>query len=178
MKVTGFESIVRALNAAKVRFLVAGGLAVNAHGYARFTNDVDLVIRLTETDIFAAFKALRSIGYQPIAPVTAREFADPKNRARWAKTKKMTVLQMWSDKHPETPVDIFVTEPFDFDTEYKAALLEWLSPKNPVRFVSLETLIRLKTKANRMEDKIDIKNLKAILNLKRAQNKHDPQKKK
>ena len=99
MKLTSFEKIVRALNAAKVRFLVAGGLAVNAHGYARFTNDVDLVIRLTEADILAAFKALEKIGYKPIAPVTAGEFADPKNRARWAKTKKMTVLQFWSDKH-------------------------------------------------------------------------------
>ena len=41
MKLTSFEAIVRALNAANVRYLVAGGLAVNAHGYARFTNDVD-----------------------------------------------------------------------------------------------------------------------------------------
>ena len=60
MKVSGFEAIVRALNAAKVRYLVAGGLAVNAHGYVRFTNDVDLVVRLTETDILAAFKALEN----------------------------------------------------------------------------------------------------------------------
>jgi hypothetical protein len=168
MKLTSFEKIVRALNAAEVRFLVAGGLAVNAHGYARFTNDVDLVVRLMEKDILAAFKAFEKIGYKPIAPVTAEEFADPENRARWAKTKKMTVLQFWSDKHRETPVDIFVTEPFDFDTEYKIALLENLSPKSPVRFISIGTLIKLKTKANRAEDKIDIKNLKAILNLKRA----------
>src|SRR5277367_2338473 len=166
MKLTSFEKIVRALNVAKVRFLVAGGLAVNAHGYARFTNDVDLVVRLTETDILAVFKALGKIGYKPIAPVTAKEFADPKNRARWAKTKKMTVLQFWSDKHRETPVDIFVTEPFDFDAEYKIALRENLSPKSQVRFVSIGTLIKLKTKANRVEDKIDIKNLKAILKLK------------
>jgi hypothetical protein len=168
MKLTSFEKIVRALNAAKVRFLVAGGLAVNAHGYARFTNDVDLVIRLTEADILAAFKAFEKIGYKPIAPVTAEEFAKVENRARWAKIKKMTVLQFWSDRHRETPVDIFVTEPFDFDAEYKIALRENLSPKSPVRFVSIGTLIKLKTKANRAEDKIDIKNLKAILNLKRT----------
>ena len=168
MKLTSFESIVRALNTANVHFLVAGGLAVNAHGYARFTNDVDLVIRLTEKDILAAFKAFEKIGYKPIAPVTAGEFSDPANRKRWAKTKKMTVLQFWSDKHRETPVDIFVTEPFDFDVEYKIALLDKLSSKDPVRFVSIGTLIKLKTKANRAEDKIDIKNLKAILNLRRA----------
>lgn len=167
MKVTSFEAIVRALNAAKVPYLIAGGLAVIAHGYARFTNDVDLVIRLTETDILAAFKALGKIGYQPVVPVAAREFADPDYRQRLAKTKKMTVLQLWSDKHRETPVDIFVTEPFDFDAEHKAALAERLSPKLLVTFVSLETLIKLKTKANRPEDKIDIQHLKTILKLKR-----------
>jgi hypothetical protein len=70
---------------------------------------------------------------------------------------------MWSDQHRETPVDIFVTEPFDFATEEAASLVEPLSPKLPVRFVSIRTLIKLKTKANRAEDRIDIKNLKAIL---------------
>jgi hypothetical protein len=163
MKLTSFETIVRALNAAKVRYLVAGGLAVNAHGYARFTNDVDLVVRLTEKDILAAFKVFGKLGYQPAVPITAEEFADPKNRQRLIKTKKMTVLQLWSDKHRETPVDIFVTEPFDFAKEEAIALVEDLSPKLPVRFVSFRTLIKLKTKANREEDRIDIKNLKAIL---------------
>ena len=75
----------------------------------------------------------------------------------------MMVLQMWSDKHRETPVDIFVTEPFDFAAEYKTALVEHLSPKVPVRFVSLKTLIKLKRKANRSEDRIDIKHLKRML---------------
>jgi hypothetical protein len=168
MKLTSFGAIVRALHAAKVRYLVAGGLAVNAHGYARFTNDVDLVIRLTEADILGAFKALGKIGYRPVVPVTAVEFADQKIRQRLVTAKKMTVLQMWSDKHRETPVDIFVTEPFDFTKEEAAALVENLSPKLPVRFVSIRTLIKLKTKANRAEDRIDIKNLRAILKLKHA----------
>ena len=33
MKLASFEAIVRALEDAGVRYLVAGGLAVNAHGY-------------------------------------------------------------------------------------------------------------------------------------------------
>ena len=36
--------IVRCLNAASVRYLAAGGLAVNAHGFVRYTNDLDLVV--------------------------------------------------------------------------------------------------------------------------------------
>jgi hypothetical protein len=80
----------------------------------------------------------------------------------------MAVLQMWSDQHRETPVDIFATEPFDFDVEYKAALIGRLSPKITVKFVSIKTLIKLKAKANRAEDRIDIKNLRAILKSKRG----------
>ena len=111
---------------------------------------------------------MEKIGYRPIVPITAGEFADPKNRRRLVKAKKMTVLQMWSDQHRETPVDIFVTEPFDFAKEETAALVALLTPKLPVKFVSIRTLIKLKAKANRAEDRIDIKNLKAILKLKRA----------
>ena len=44
MKLATFDAVCRALNDASVRFLVAGGLAVNAHGYLRLTYDVDLVV--------------------------------------------------------------------------------------------------------------------------------------
>lgn len=51
MRLASFEAIVRALNAAKVRYLVAGGMAVNAHGYLRFTQDVDLVVALDPKNV-------------------------------------------------------------------------------------------------------------------------------
>ena len=34
------ECVISALNSAKVRYLIAGGLAVNAHGYTRATHDI------------------------------------------------------------------------------------------------------------------------------------------
>ena len=46
MKLASLEAIVRSLNEGNVRYLIAGGLAVNAHGYIRLTQDVDLVIAL------------------------------------------------------------------------------------------------------------------------------------
>lgn len=49
MRLASFEAIAEALEKAKVRYLVTGGLAVNAHGFLRFTKDVDLVIQL-QTD--------------------------------------------------------------------------------------------------------------------------------
>lgn len=34
-----------------MKYLVAGGLAVNAHGYLRFTKDVDFVVQLVPDNI-------------------------------------------------------------------------------------------------------------------------------
>jgi hypothetical protein len=45
MKLASFEALTAALADAGVRYLVAGGLAVNAHGYQRFTKDVGVVIQ-------------------------------------------------------------------------------------------------------------------------------------
>jgi len=57
MKLGSFDLLVRALDSAGVRYLVAGGLAVNAHGYLRFTRDVDLVLQLAPENIVSAFGA-------------------------------------------------------------------------------------------------------------------------
>jgi hypothetical protein len=58
MEVRSVKLVVETLNHASVRYLIAGGLAVNAHGYMRATNDLDLVIALETTNIVTALRAL------------------------------------------------------------------------------------------------------------------------
>ena len=163
MKLASFEAIVRALNDASVRYLVAGGLAVNAHGYLRFTKDVDFVLRLVPDNIERAFAAFGRLGYKPIVPVTGRQFADPEQREVWIRDKGMQVLQLWSDAHIETPIDLFVREPFPFDEEYARALVKPLYGSLEVRFVSIPTLIRMKEAAGREQDRIDVEHLRMRL---------------
>ena len=162
MKLASFETLVRALNEAQVPFIVVGGLAVNAHGYGRVTWDVDLVIRLQPDPIRNAFRALGSLGYRPRVPVTADGFSDPEQRARWIAEKGMAVLNFHSDHHRETPVDVFVTEPFDFDSEYRQALLEEVAPGAPVRILRLAALVKLKREAGRPQDLADIAELSLL----------------
>lgn len=161
MRLESFDLLVRALEGRGVRYLVAGGLAVNAHGYLRFTRDVDLVVQLVPGNILAAFAALEGIGYRPLVPVTGGDFADPAKRSVWIREKGMTVLNFWSDRHRDTSVDVFVTEPFDFEDEYARALVKPLG-EVPVRFVSIPTLIRMKERAGRPQDKIDIEYLRKL----------------
>lgn len=159
MRLASVEAIARALNDARVPFIVVGGLAVNAHGYGRATADIDLVVRLAPDVIRNAFGALETLGFRPRVPVTAEGFSDPRQRARWIAEKGMTVLNFYSDVHSETPVDVFVTEPFDFDEEYQGALVEEIAAGVPVRIVRLATLLRLKRDAGRPQDLADIAEL-------------------
>ena len=87
MEIRSIETIVRALNAAKAQYLIVGGLAVNAHGYERFTRDVDLVIGLQRENILRALRALQAIGYNMRIPVTPEQFADPALRDQWRREK-------------------------------------------------------------------------------------------
>lgn len=163
MKLHSFEAIVRALDQAAVRYIIAGGLAVNAHGYLRFTKDVDLVVQLLPDNITRALEALSALGYRPLVPVTMEQFADQSIREAWVRDKGMQVFQLWSDEHVETPINIFVHEPFVFDEEYAQALIKPLYGTVEVRFVSIPTLIRMKEAANRDQDRIDIEHLRMRL---------------
>ncbi|MEX1118118.1 MAG: hypothetical protein WEB60_04920 [Terrimicrobiaceae bacterium] len=166
MKLTSFDIIVQALNGAGVRYLVVGGLAVNAHGYIRATTDVDLVIQLSAPNIRAALEALAEVGYHPAQPVTAAEFSDPTVREAWRHEKQMLVLKLWSDAYRETPVDVFVFEPFDFDREYECALQDTTMGASSARFVAIPALIAMKEAAGRDRDLIDIEKLRQIANFK------------
>ncbi|MGH6894907.1 MAG: hypothetical protein ACREEP_21890 [Dongiaceae bacterium] len=145
-----------------MRYLIAGGLAVNAHGYLRFTRDIDVVVRLLPDNIERAFAALATLGYRPLVPVSAAQFSDAPTRDAWIRDQGMQVLQFWSDAHRETPVDMFVQEPFDFEDEYRRSLAKPLGGIE-VRFVTIPTLIRMKEAANRPQDRIDIEYLRKRL---------------
>ncbi len=160
MKVDSARTVFKALTDARVRFLLAGGLAVNVYGLLRFTLDIDLVVQLVPENVQRAFDALASVGYRPMVPVTADQFGDERMREGWIREKGMRVLRFHSDEHWQTPVDLFVTEPFSFEEEYHAATIREISGVGVVRVVTLETLRRMKEEAGRPQDLADLDNLK------------------
>ncbi len=56
----------------------------------------------------------------------------------------------------DTRIDLFVTEPFDFDHEYGHALAGNLAPGLRLRFVRLDPLIRMKETAGREVQAVDL----------------------
>ncbi len=163
MKVSSLEAILRALADAQARYLIVGGLAVAAHGYGRLTFDLDLVVQLQPDNVLRALKALGSLGYVPLVPVAAADFADPVKREAWIREKNAVVFQLHSERHRETRIDLFVAEPFDFEQEYGRAKSGELLPGLPVRFVRLETLIKMKESAGREKDLEDVRQLRLLM---------------
>jgi hypothetical protein len=161
METQSFESVMKALGDHEVRYLLVGGLAVVAHGHGRMTHDIDLVIQLEHRNILSAFTALASLGYEPRVPIAAEAFARSENRDRWIAEKGMTVLNFYSDAHRTTPIDIFVTEPFDFESVYARSPVADIGGVT-FRYVDLLTLIRMKEDVGRPLDLDDARHLRMI----------------
>src|SRR5262252_1616910 len=111
MKVDDIRTIFKALNDADVHYLIVGGLAVVAHGYVRFTQDIDLVIELERENVLRAMDAFTAIGYRPLVPVAAAQFADETLRHQWRNEKGMIVFQLLNPNRESTRIGIFVSEP-------------------------------------------------------------------
>lgn len=95
--------------------------AARSSGDARATRDLNLVVHLSSDNALAAVRALEAVGYRPQVPVGIEALADPQRRRTRIEDKGMKVFPLISDRHRDTAVDIFVTEPFPFNNEYGMA---------------------------------------------------------
>jgi hypothetical protein len=155
------ETILAALNEARVRYLVVGGLAVVAHGHVRFTADLDLVLDPDRASLHRAIEALTILGYRSRAPVPFSDFEKPEKRSEWIREKGLTVFSLFSATHPTTEVDLFVEPPFDFERTYAQAVRLDVGQDVSATFVSRETLLEMKRRAGRPQDLADIAGLEA-----------------
>ena len=55
--------VCEALNRSRAKYLVIGGVACILHGYARATDDVDILIERTEANAGRVLEALARVGY-------------------------------------------------------------------------------------------------------------------
>lgn len=131
--------LLRRLAKAGIPYAVMGGLAVYAHGYRRFTDDVDIL--LTPAGLAEFRRLFVPKSYQPV-PGRRRRFLDLQN---------------------QVPVDILVTGlhpgfgppgPITFPDP-----LAVRAEIDSIHYVNLPTLIQLKLAARRHQDFGDVVNL-------------------
>ena len=156
-----FEPVFIALNAARARYVVVGGLATVLHGYARLTADIDMIVDLDPIEVKKTLTAMTALGLRPRAPVDPLAFADEAVRRSWVVEKKMAVFSFCDPAVPMREVDLFVEHPIPFAELWTRSELVTLQ-QTTVRIASIEDLIAMKRIAGRPEDLQDIEALEAI----------------
>lgn len=134
-----------------IDYAVIGAVALLAHGYPRFTEDIDLV--LTPQGLEKFHGELVGLGYAPAFPGARKKL---RSTREGVSIEVMTTGEYPGDGKPK-PVSM---------PEPKAASIEI----NGVRFVTLEKLIELKlasgmTAPDRLKDLADVQELIKIRNL-------------
>lgn len=156
------SDIFAALNAARVKYLVVGGIAVILHGVNRFTWDVDLCVKLTTGNLSRLEKALEQIGFARRVPAPIQGLADPATRNLWTEKRSMKVYSFIEQKGGQRVVDVMVKPLPDFNSAYQRRVTArtW---NTTVPLAPIDVLIRMKEQAGREEDVRDVKALKQLV---------------
>jgi hypothetical protein len=145
-----FLEIIRAFEREGVVYVLVGGVAVNLHGIARATEDVDFFVRPDPENIDRLKRAMRSLWNDPeIDDIRAADFeAYPTLR--------------YGPPNDEMVVDILTRlgSAFAFD-DLESETLEVEGVR--VRVATRETLVRMKRDTVRPIDKADVAALEQLL---------------
>jgi predicted nucleotidyltransferase len=156
-----YDDVFRELAARRVRYLIVGGIAVNLHGYARLTMDMDLMLDLSGPNMEQAVLAFELLGYKPRAPVKAAELVSKEKRREWIAQKRAV---MFTFIHPGAPfkmIDIFLDNPVDFDKAFERRTRLDIGGV-AVDVASVEDLINMKTVSGRPRDIEDVEHLRKL----------------
>jgi len=157
-----FKDLFSSLNQASIKYMVAGGIAVNLYGIERATADVDIVLELEKGNLSKFIRVAKKLGLKPKIPVKLEDFIDPEKRKSWIMDKGMMVFSLYDPKNPFFLIDIFTEIPFDFDEVYRQR--NRISFENIViPVVPIKKLIAMKEESDRPQDRADVFYLKKIM---------------
>lgn len=143
-----FESLLAELSRAGVEFIVVGGLAVAVAGFARVTEDVDILIQATPANVRWLIERLKGFGEGAAGELTLEDFPLEEGSVRVAETFDLDIFTVMGGRTYE-------------------ALLPMTTRQDvlgtPVRFLNAEGLIQLKAGSLRPKDQLDVQALQAIL---------------
>lgn len=159
-----FESVLRALTEANVRFVIVGGVAVVLQGYVRGTIDIDLAVELEPENLRRAIGALAALGYIPRVPEDPALLADAEARESWRLDKGMLAFAFIHPHNTIEIIDVMIHGPILFD-DLMARADEATYGEVKVKVASIEDLLTMKRVAGRTKDRDDIEHLEAVREL-------------
>lgn len=144
--------LIKAIRKDKINYMIVGGYAVNFHGYSRNTVDIDLIIKFTLTNLKKIEKILNKMGMVSKLPIDAVSVF--KFREEYIKNRNLIAWNFYNKDDLTDQVDILINHDIDdFKSEkFKVGQMEF-------NVISKKDLIKMKKKAGREKDLLDIKEL-------------------
>lgn len=158
-----YLAIFKKLNEKRIRYIVVGGIAINLYGIPRMTYDIDLLLDFEDKNIEEFLRLLRGWGFKPKVPVNIMDFANSDKRKEWIKNKNMKAFNLVNPEWAISEIDIIIDSPVDYKKGHKRVkniILHGVS----IPVISIDDLIKMKEKADRQQDKADIKYLRKLKN--------------
>ena len=158
-----YEDVFRALQDKKVRYAIAGGVAVNLHGIPRMTADLDLILDLNRENLLRFLEVMKDLGYRPRLPVDASELLDEHKRNDWITNRNLLAFTFFNQQKQFEEVDVLLEASKD------SALIERCESIQvgdlSIHLISVDDLIELKRSAARQQDIADVNSLIKLKNL-------------
>ena len=158
-----YITIFKEFNKKRIKYIVVGGLAVNLYGIPRMTYDIDLIIDFEEKNVKKFLFLLKKLGFKPKLSVELNDFLKKEKRNFWIKTKNMVAFNFVNPDIAISEIDVLINPTFEYLKVCKK--INYVSIKKvKVPLISIDDLIKMKSKTNRRQDKTDIKYLKKVRN--------------
>jgi hypothetical protein len=138
-----------------IPFAVVGGYAVAIHGVARGTFDLDIITQLDEENLLRIESALQSINYKSTIPISAKELAN--NLEHYKMVKHLVAWNFVNLARQRESLDILITEDIR-----DCAIFQAQTDFGKLPVISIEDLIRIKSKTQRSQDLEDVIALRKI----------------
>ncbi len=145
-----FEKLLVLLAEGEVEFVLVGGVAVTLHGYVRLTEEVNILIEPSTTNITRLLATLANYGEGFARELTPDDFTDEEGAIRIVEETEMS------------QIDIFtrMSGLHYSDLASDADALDLAG--HSIKFASKAALIRLKERSQREKDQLDVTALKKL----------------
>lgn len=147
--------ICEILRAHEIPFAIVGGYAVALHGVVRGTLDVDLITVLSEENLTQLQLALEEIGLRPSLPLNAKELYA--NLDKYRNDRNLLAWNFINPNRMREVLDVVLTEDVrNMETQKITTDFGF------VETLTIDSLIAMKSRANREQDTKDIVALREL----------------
>ncbi|MBL7069716.1 MAG: hypothetical protein ISS34_07660 [Candidatus Omnitrophica bacterium] len=160
-----YEEILREFEKEGVKYIIAGGIALNLLGALRNTADLDILVEMTDDNLAKVVTILKKRKFRVKQPVDPISIADEKTRRDWIENKNMKAFNFYKEEALKE-VDIIIESPVSYESA-KEDIEQIKIGDMVLPVISIDNLIKMKENTGRRIDELDIEELKSIKELRR-----------